>query len=93
MICLQAITRFEIADMIPVDGELSFAEIAAQIEGLSESMVRRLLRHAFTLRVFRENTQGKVTHTKASRALTNPVMNAWLRNGTHEMWPAAVKVR
>lgn len=92
MICLQTITRFKIASMIPADGEVSFAEIAAQIDGLSEQMVCRLLRHAMTLRVFREPTPGMVAHTRASKALTNPIMNAWLRNGSHEMWPAAVKV-
>ncbi|KAL1848712.1 hypothetical protein Daus18300_013502 [Diaporthe australafricana] len=91
MICLQTITRFGIASMVPADGEVSFAEIASQIDGLSEQMVCRLLRHAMTLRVFREPTRGMVAHTQASKALTNPIMNAWLRNGSHEMWPAAVK--
>lgn len=92
MVCLQTITRFEIASMVPVDGESSFAEIAGRIDGLSERMVCRLLRHAMALHVFREPTRGMVAHTKASRALVDPTMNAWLRNGTHEMWPAAVKV-
>lgn len=92
MICLQAITRFKIASMIPADGAASFAEIAAQTDGLSEQMVCRLLRHAMTLRVFREAMPGMVAHTRASKALINPIMNAWLRNGSHEMWPAAVKV-
>ncbi|RYP61899.1 hypothetical protein DL770_009691 [Monosporascus sp. CRB-9-2] len=90
MVCLQAITRFGIANMVPPGGQISFADIAAQVPGLSEPIVRRLLRHAMTMRVFREPEAGMVAHTKTSKALqVKPVLNAWLRNGTHEMWPAA----
>ncbi|KAK0666050.1 S-adenosyl-L-methionine-dependent methyltransferase [Cercophora samala] len=93
MVCLQFITRFGVADMVPAGGRASFDDIAAQIPGLTESIVRRLLRHAMTMRVFHEPEPGMVAHTKASKALqANPVLNAWLRNGTHEMWPAAVKM-
>ncbi|RYP66866.1 hypothetical protein DL769_005898 [Monosporascus sp. CRB-8-3] len=93
MVCLQAITRFGIANMVPSGGQISFADIAAQVPGLSEPIVRRLLRHAITMRVFREPEAGMVAHTKASKALqVKPVLNAWLRNGTHEMWPAAVRM-
>ncbi|KAK4642918.1 hypothetical protein QC761_401620 [Podospora bellae-mahoneyi] len=93
MVCLQFITRFSVADMVPAGGQISFGDVAAKVPGLTESIVGRLLRHAMTMHVFHEPQPGMVAHTKASKALqTNPVLNAWLRNGTHEMWPAAVKM-
>jgi hypothetical protein len=33
-----------------------------------------------------------VGHTAASRLLHKSAANDWLRSGTSEMWPAAVKV-
>ncbi|KAF3763274.1 S-adenosyl-L-methionine-dependent methyltransferase [Cryphonectria parasitica EP155] len=88
--CLQAIARFGIASMIPTAGRMSFANIAKQT-GSSEDMIRRLLRHAMTMRVFREPEPGMVSHTAASRIFSDPLMNDWLRIGTEELWPAAVK--
>lgn len=93
MVCLQFIARYSVADMVPAGGRVSFARVAAQIPGMDESIVRRLLRHAMTMRVFCEPEPGMVAHTKASKALqVDPLLNAWLRNGTHEMWPAAVRM-
>ena len=77
--------------MVPSGGSLSFAEIAEKT-GLAEQMVARLLRHAITMRIFYEPEPGVVAHTKASKILTDPVTNDWLRAGTEEMWPAATKV-
>lgn len=77
--------------MIPPGGRMTFVDIAKQ-SGSSEDMIRRLLRHAITMRVFCEPEPGMVAHTAASRLLSDPLMNDWLRIGTEEMWPAAVKV-
>lgn len=89
-ICFQAIARFGIANMIPPGGRVAFETIAKQA-GLSEDMTRRLLRHAMTMRVFCEPEPGMVSHTAASKMLSNPGMSDWLRVGTEEMWPASVK--
>lgn len=56
-------------------------------------MITRLLRHAMTMRIFCEAEPGQAAHTKASKLIANPHMNAWLTIGTHQMWPAATKVR
>lgn len=80
------------AGMVPSGGQMSFADMAAQTR-LPEQMVRRLLRHAMTMRVFRETEPGMVAHTRASKALAAPEMRDWLRVGTEEMWPSAVEVR
>lgn len=71
---------------------MAFADIAEK-SGVSENMIRRLLRHAMTMRVFQEPEPGMVAHTAASKLLSIPFMNDWLRTGTDELWPSAVKVR
>lgn len=90
-VSLQAISRFHIADLVPPGGKTTFADIAKQT-GLEEQAVRRVLRHAITMRVFREPEPGVVAHTQASKALMDPVANDWVGCGTDEMWPAATKV-
>ncbi|KAK3329993.1 S-adenosyl-L-methionine-dependent methyltransferase [Apodospora peruviana] len=91
-VCMQAIARYGIASMVPPgDQMMSFADIGKRT-GLGEQMAARLLRHAMTMRVFREPEPGLVAHTKASRLLASPEMTAWMRIGTEEMWPAATKM-
>ncbi|KFA74602.1 hypothetical protein S40288_05826 [Stachybotrys chartarum IBT 40288] len=91
MVCLQTISRHNIAAVVPAGGQASFSEIAAKT-GLSTSMVRRILRHAMTLRIFREPKPGMVAHTQTSRWLASPATNAWMSTASEEMWPAAVKL-
>lgn len=76
---------------MPPGGQTTFASIAKQT-GLEEQAIRRVLRHAMTMRVFREPEPGVVAHTQASKALMDPVANDWMGCGTEEMWPAATKV-
>ncbi|KID62536.1 O-methyltransferase PaMT [Metarhizium brunneum] len=90
-VSLQAISRFKIAELVPLGGRTTFASIAQEI-GLGERTVRRLLRHATTMRVFHEPEPGVLVHTKASKLLRDPVANAWLLCGTEEMWTASVKM-
>ncbi|KAK6844446.1 hypothetical protein PG995_014556 [Apiospora arundinis] len=90
-LCLQAIAEFSIADKVPPNGQVSFGEIASQTP-LTEQMTARLLRHAMTMRVFREPVPGMVAHTAASKTLYHTAANYWLEAGTKEMWPAAVKM-
>jgi hypothetical protein len=78
--------------MVPPGGQVSFADIAKQTP-LTEQMVSRLLRHAMTMRIFREPEPGMVAHTKASKILADPITRDWLRAGTEEMWPASTKAR
>lgn len=92
MVCLKAISHLDIATIVPLGGQISFEEISTRT-GLPVQMVRRFLRHAMTMRIFRELESGMVAHTKASRALTVPHMNDWLKVGSEEVWPASVKVK
>lgn len=88
---MQAIAEFKIADLVPLQGQISYDDIATQTLITSE-MTARLLRYAMTMRIFHEPEPGMVAHTAASRALSHSPANDWLRSGTQEMWPAAVKV-
>ncbi|KAK7963530.1 S-adenosyl-L-methionine-dependent methyltransferase [Apiospora saccharicola] len=88
---LQFIARFHVASMIPAGGKTSYAEIA-QKTGLQESMVRRLLRHAMTMRIFHEPEPGMVAHTQASKLLVTPEKNAWFWFHPEVGWPASVQV-
>lgn len=90
-VSLQAISRFHIARLVPSGGQTTYTEIAKQT-GLEEQAIRRVLRHAMTMRVFREPEPGVIAHTQASKALMDPVANDWMGCGTDEMWPAAEKV-
>lgn len=85
------IARFGIAGMVPSGGQVAFEDIAQQTR-LSEDMIRRILRHAVTMRIFCEPEPGMIAHTTASKVFTSPLMNDWLRVGTEELWPASVKV-
>ncbi|KAI0181156.1 sterigmatocystin 8-O-methyltransferase [Hypoxylon sp. FL1284] len=90
-LCIQAIVRFGIANMVVPDGRLSFAEIGKKTK-LGETMIARLLRHAMTMRIFCEPHPGTVAHTRASRLLADPYMSALMSVGTEDMWPAATRV-
>ncbi|KAI1807228.1 S-adenosyl-L-methionine-dependent methyltransferase [Daldinia bambusicola] len=89
-LCLQAIAEFKIADKVPSNGQVSFADIASQTP-MTTDMTARLLRYAMTMRVFREPEPGMVAHTAASKGLRHSAANDWLHAGTEEMWPAATK--
>ncbi|KAI1286566.1 sterigmatocystin 8-O-methyltransferase [Xylaria venustula] len=90
-VSLQAITRLDIAKLVPVGGHTTFADIAKKT-GLDEQAVRRLLRQAMTMRLFCEPETGIIAHTQASRALLNPLANDWVASGAEEMWPASTKM-
>jgi hypothetical protein len=91
MASFQAISHLDIAGMIPPGGKMSFKEIAEKT-GLNKDMIARLLRHAITMRVFREPQIGMVAHTKNSKALTDPSINNWLKVASGTIGPSAAKV-
>ncbi|KAF6228460.1 hypothetical protein HO133_008190 [Letharia lupina] len=92
MLCLQAITRFDIAKKFTVGEQVSYAHLSKST-GLNEQLLRRLLRHAMMMRVFSEPTKGLVAHTAASNLLAEPCMHDWMKTGREEMWPAATRWR
>lgn len=74
---------------MPVDGDVSYTEIAAQT-GLDETNAKRLIRHAMTNRIFTEPRPGYVAHTAASRVLLDDAaMVDWVGVCTSEFFQAA----
>lgn len=91
MATLQAISRLNIASLVPLNGCVSYEEIA-RAAGMNASVIQRLLRHGMTRHIFCEPEPGMVGHTTASRFLLEPHMSEWMSVGSEEMWPAACKV-
>lgn len=65
---LHILNHFDFWAAVPLDGSASLAEIAKHVE-LPEDVVRRVLEHATTLRLFEEQASGKIAHTSRSAAL------------------------
>ncbi|CAG7962236.1 unnamed protein product [Penicillium nalgiovense] len=85
---LHVIVDFNVPDLVPLDGEVSYAEIASKV-GIPEYRVHRILRHAMTSRIFREPRPGYVAHTGPSAAfLRNPVLRDWVSFNLDEVWKA-----
>jgi hypothetical protein len=77
--------------MVLLGGLSSFKEIGEKT-GLDEVIVRRLLRHAITMRVFQEPEPGMVAHNKNSKAIIDPSINDGLKTTSQDLWPTATKV-
>ncbi|KAJ5641284.1 hypothetical protein N7490_005284 [Penicillium lividum] len=85
---LHVIVDFNIPQLVPLHGEVSYAEIASKV-GIPEYRVHRILRHAMTSRIFREPRPGYVAHTGPSAAfLRNPVLGDWVSFNLDEVWKA-----
>ncbi|KAK6860721.1 hypothetical protein PG995_004357 [Apiospora arundinis] len=90
-ISIDTVCRLGILDMVPVGGKVSFAEIAEKT-GLSHAEVRRVLRHAMAMRILQEPEPEMVAHTKVSKFLSLPHIQAWAQFEGKDTWPACTKV-
>ncbi|KAI1138547.1 putative O-methyltransferase [Hypoxylon sp. FL0543] len=91
LLYLKFITQFGIAHRIPLDGEMSYEELAAGI-GVDSAAVCRILRFAIANRIFREPRPGVVAHSAASRQIAqDPAIADWASANVNEMWPSAEK--
>lgn len=77
--------------MIPAGGKLSFAEVAEKT-GLSKVEVRRLLRHVMAMRILKEPEPEMVAHTKISKFMSIPYIQAWVTFEGKDTWPACTTV-
>lgn len=62
------IGRFSIANKVPIDSEISYAELA-ETTGVSEAVLTHILRYAIAFRVFSEKRPGYISHSASSRIL------------------------
>ena len=89
---LGALAHFNIFAAVPLDGEISYAAIAAKIN-LAEGRVRRILRHAMTNYIFKEARPGYVVHTATSAMpVRNPALISWIGHNIEEVGTSSVKV-
>ncbi|KAI9718812.1 MAG: hypothetical protein M1828_006574 [Chrysothrix sp. TS-e1954] len=91
---LHVIAEHKIAEMIPIAGNegRSFAQLA-QLCNLDADIVKRIVRHACTMFIFREEPIGIVHHTASSKVLaSNPMMRQYVCMTLGELWPAATKL-
>ncbi|KAI1380114.1 hypothetical protein F4677DRAFT_405889 [Hypoxylon crocopeplum] len=88
----QVITRFKLAEAVPIGGEITFADLAANA-GLHEVHLRKILRLAIAQHIFTEPRPGVVAHSAVSRLIAeNNVLADWLRYSTDDLWHAAYHV-
>lgn len=69
---LQAVKRFKVPEVLGLDERVSFQTLSERT-GVNVVELRRIVRHAMTYFVFRED-DGHVMHTAASRALKENAM-------------------
>lgn len=62
-----AINRWGLAKHVPLEGDISYLELS-EITGISQPLLKRILRYAMTSRLFCER-DGRVAHTSTSRLL------------------------
>lgn len=88
---LQYIYRTGLAYKVPLDGSITFEELA-EASGQSLKDLTRFLRLTMARHVFREPVKGSVVHTATSRLLLdNPMLQAWLLNIADEFWPSLTR--
>lgn len=93
MLSLQAVRRFRVAEKFGLDEKVSF-EFLAKACRVNVIDLSRLVRHAMTNYIFREDDDGLVAHTAASRVLReNVLLTNLVGILTEELFPGAPHVR
>ncbi|KNG81606.1 hypothetical protein ANOM_010133 [Aspergillus nomiae NRRL 13137] len=90
LIALHFIQQFNIAHLVPPNGTITFLTLSAQCN-VPEADVRRLLRHAMTIRVFDEPAESEVAHTRASMLLRQEGFHGWIGSTCANSWPGATR--
>ncbi len=92
LVNLHAIYSFKLPSRVPVEGSISYAELAGKIQ-VGEDVVRRIARYAITKHIFREVDGGnRLAHSATSKMLAeSPMMMEWIGMVCEEMWPAATQ--
>lgn len=99
---IKAIAEFGIARAVPLEGSISYAELAKKLN-MNQDIITRLVRRAVTIHIFKEPVAGQVAHTADSVAMaTDTVVNnmvissfrsigSYLWNGVDALkkWPHA----
>ncbi|KAL7622165.1 hypothetical protein AAE478_007668 [Parahypoxylon ruwenzoriense] len=92
LLYLKFISHFDISHKVPLDGEITYADLAAAV-GVDCAALCRILRLGIAYRVFREPRPGVIAHSAASRQIAEDANVAdWVGANVDDMWPAAERV-
>ncbi|KXT03533.1 hypothetical protein AC578_1612 [Pseudocercospora eumusae] len=92
MSSLRWVYHFKLADYVPLEGSISYEEVA-QKAGVNDLQCKRIMRHAMTNHIFREPKTGYVAHTAASALLVrNRGVRDWVGFTTEESFLCAAKL-
>jgi hypothetical protein len=91
---INVLNQFDFFSAVPVNGSASYTEISRAVQ-LPESTVRRILRHAMTMRLFSESPpgSGQVVHSAATaHVVKHPLVRSWIAHNMEEVEPACGKL-
>ncbi|KAI1302030.1 putative O-methyltransferase [Xylaria venustula] len=89
LLYLKLISRFDIAKKVPINGEITYKDLAASVN-VEEGALSRILRLGIAHRIFREPRPGVIAHSAASRQIADdPAMADWVSSCVEDMWPSA----
>jgi hypothetical protein len=92
---LDFLTKFNVWSAVPLDGPISYADLATKVN-VPESILRRVLRHAMTLKLFTcpssDPNSDLVAHTATSAIpARNPLLSSLIGHNTDTVGAAMVK--
>ncbi|KAF2193341.1 S-adenosyl-L-methionine-dependent methyltransferase [Zopfia rhizophila CBS 207.26] len=74
------------ANAFPADSTASIPEIAEK-SGMHPDDAETIIRHALTYRLFKQQPNGTIAHSAATRAITTvPHLHAWVIHALENMW-------
>lgn len=90
---LTAISQLKIATKVPLNGEISFLDLAEKCV-INEHDLRRIIRYAISHhRIFQEPRKGIVSHSTASKRLAeSQILQMIVGLSVDEVWPAQARV-
>ncbi|ROV91351.1 hypothetical protein VMCG_09693 [Cytospora schulzeri] len=92
-LALQAICHFRIPQAVPLNGSISFAELAKKCNDITEAQLIRLVRHAMNIHLFEEPHRGFVAHTADTALLVqDSTLSDLVLSLTEVLRPASLKV-
>jgi 6-hydroxytryprostatin B O-methyltransferase len=93
---LRVIEYYNITSYVPKGGSITFQELASKLR-VNQEILERVMRFAFSARLFREKPLGSISHTAISEAI--PILSGWSKmllsddfGATFQAWPQALKV-
>ena len=86
MISIQTIARYDIADKVAIDKEVTFAELAQRCQ-LPVDDLTRIMRQAVSKHIFKEPRKGYIAHTAASKKFIGSTqLKDWAHIAFDEVW-------